>query len=64
MNVFANLFKKKDTIVCQFCKVKIDKTASIVIQYKAADGLGHMDVCMACANELNNIVDMSTDYEK
>lgn len=53
-----NIFKKKDLkITCRFCKIEIDKSASFVIQYKAADGIGSMDVCMDCANYMNNIIE-------
>lgn len=62
-----NLFKKKESkITCRFCKVEVDKSASFVLQYKAADGIGSMDVCIECANYMNNIIETweSLHYEK
>lgn len=56
--MLSRLFKKKDTKVsCQFCKLEIDKTTSFVLQYRAADGIGSMNVCVECANYMNNIVE-------
>ena len=53
-----NVFRKKPTKVsCTFCQKEIDKTASFVLQYKAADGIGSMDVCVECASYMNNIID-------
>lgn len=62
-----NIFKKKTSkVVCCFCKIEVDKTASFVLQFKASDGLGSMDVCVECANYMNNIIDTweSAQHEK
>ncbi len=53
-----NIFKKKDSkVTCTFCQKQVDKSSSFVLQYKAADGLGSMDVCVECANYMNNIIE-------
>jgi hypothetical protein len=57
--MLSGLFKKKDIkVTCQFCQKHIDKTSSFVLQYKAADGNGSMNVCVECSNYLNNIIDV------
>jgi hypothetical protein len=57
--MLSGLFKKKDTkISCQFCKKHVDKASYFVLQYKAADGIGSMNVCVECSNYLNNIIDV------
>lgn len=56
--MLSDLFKKKETkVICHFCKIEINKSASFVLQYKALDGIGSMDVCIDCANYMNNIVE-------
>lgn len=62
-----NIFKKNNQkISCRFCKTEVDKSASFVIQYKALDGIGSIDVCLECANYMNNIVETweSIHHEK
>lgn len=53
-----NVFRKKPNKVnCRFCKIEVDKSAAFVLQYKSADGIGTMDICLECANYMNNIID-------
>jgi hypothetical protein len=55
MNLFNR--SKKSKTRCSFCKKEVDKSSSFVLQYKAADGVGNMDICLECSNILNNIID-------
>lgn len=53
-----NIFKKKTSkVACRFCEKEVDKTASFILKYKAADGIGEMTACVECANYMNNIID-------
>ena len=54
-----NIFTKKDrTVECKFCNKVIDKSSTFVLQYKAVDAIGSMDVCIECSNILNDIINV------
>lgn len=54
-NFFKKPVKKQN---CNFCSVEVDRSASYVLQYKSADGLGNMTVCEECAKVFNEIINV------
>jgi len=64
LNLF-NFFKKQQKKkTCNFCDIEVDKTNSYVLQYKSADGIGHMDVCKECAKVFNEIIDVRNSIDE
>jgi uncharacterized protein with PIN domain len=50
MNPFRRSFVK-----CFYCKTKVDKKKSFVVEYRAADGFGSFHVCENCSKDLNKL---------
>lgn len=60
-NFFKKPVKKE---ICSFCATEVDKSNSYVLQYKSADGLGHMTVCKECAKVFNEIIDVRNSIDE
>lgn len=61
--MMKSLFKKK--VTCKFCLKSVDKSTAFVIKYKSIDGIGNIDMCNECANDMNEIIDIrDTLYEE
>lgn len=51
MGIFRRQFIK-----CFYCKKKIEKKKSFLLQYNAADGIGSIEMCTDCSKELDKLV--------
>lgn len=48
--------KVKETIVCFFCKIKVDKNDSFQLEYRSTEGIGKITTCPMCAGMLDDII--------